>query len=97
MLRLSSTGRRDLTAGEMVNLMSVDSQKCFDLLLYLNLIWSGPFQIVVSLVYLYLLMGWSILAGFAVLVFMLPINIFVSSKEKHFQSKKITHKDSRSK
>ena len=97
MLRLSSTGRRDLTAGEMVNLMSVDSQKCFDLLLYLNLIWSGPFQIVVSLVYLYLLMGWSILAGFAVLVFMLPINIFVSSKEKHFQSKKMTHKDSRSK
>ncbi|XP_012560528.2 multidrug resistance-associated protein 1 isoform X1 [Hydra vulgaris] len=97
MFRLNNFGRVDFTVGEMVNLMTVDTQKCYDLLTYLNVLWSGPFQIIVSFVYLYLLMGWSILAGFGVLLFFIPISSCFSTFEKKFQAKQMVFKDRRSK
>nr|XP_047130820.1 multidrug resistance-associated protein 1-like isoform X2 [Hydra vulgaris] len=97
MFRLNSFGRVDFPVGEMVNLMTVDTQKCYDLLTYLNVIWSGPFQIIVSFVYLYLLMGWSILAGFSVFFLYIPISSCFSTFEKKFQAKQMVFKDRRSK
>lgn len=97
MLKLSNAGRREFTAGSMVNLMSVDAQKGNDLMIYLNLIWSGPFQILVALGFLYNLMGVSVLAGFAVLLLLMPLNIWVSSIEKKIHTKQMLHKDARSK
>ena len=97
MLRLNGESRHEFTVGEIVNLMTVDVQKCNDLLVYLNLMWSGPFQIIVSLGFLYNLMGWSVIAGFVVLLLLLPLNVYVSTKEKFIHSKIMVHKDSRSK
>ena len=37
---LCSGGRREMTVGETTNLMSIDTQKFMDLVLYLNMIWS---------------------------------------------------------
>ena len=97
MLRLNGEGCRDFTVGEMVNLMTVDVQKCNDLLVHLNILWSGPFQIIVSLGFLYNLMGWSVIAGFVVLLLLLPLSVYFSTKEKFIDSKQMVHKDSRSK
>ena len=97
MFKLNSFGRRNFTAGEMVNLMSVDAQKCHDIFVFLPLLWSGPFQIIVSFVALYLLMGWSVIAGFVFLLFLLPLNIFISNREKKYHSKQMKIKDDRSK
>jgi len=97
MFKLNSFGRRDFTTGEMVNLMSVDAQKCHDVFLYLALIWSGPFQVLVSLISLYMLMGWAVMAGFAVLLLLIPLNIFLINREKLYHTKQMKQKDGRNK
>ena len=39
------TGRSEMTVGETTNLMSIDTQKFMDLMLYGNMIWASPLQI----------------------------------------------------
>lgn len=43
--------------GEIVNLMSVDAQRFMDLTAYLNMLWSAPLQIALSLYFLYQILG----------------------------------------
>ena len=81
--------------GEIVNLMSVDAQRLKDLMPTLHMIWSAPLQIVLSLVFLYLTMGPSIFAGFAILVLMIPFNSWLISWTEWVQAKQMTQKDSR--
>ena len=59
------------------------------------MIWSSPFQITLSLIFLYLTMGPSIFAGFAVMVLMIPLNSCLASWSKKWQFKQMSHKDSR--
>ena len=40
-----NTGRSEMTVGETTNLMSIDTQKFMDLMLYGNMIWASPLQI----------------------------------------------------
>ena len=94
-LRLSNKSRRTCTVGEIVNLMSVDAQRLMDLMQYLNMIWSAPLQIVLSLVFLYLTMGPSIFAGFAVMILMIPINALLATWSRKLQVKQMALKDSR--
>ncbi|XP_047130955.1 multidrug resistance-associated protein 1 isoform X2 [Hydra vulgaris] len=95
--RISNTGNSQFTSGNMVNLMIVDTQKCYDLLTYLNLVWSCPLQIIIVFFYLYFLMGWSVLAGLCVLVLFIPLISFFSIYEKKLQAKQMMFKDSRCK
>ena len=75
--------------------MSVDAQRFMDLLPYLHNIWSAPLQIVLSLVFLYLTLGPSIFAGFAIMLLMIPLNIVLGSWIKKLQVKQMGIKDSR--
>ena len=84
-MRLSNKARRTRTVGEIVNLMSVDAQRFMDLMTYINLLWSAPFQIVLSLIFLYQAMGWSIFAGVGVMVLMIPINAVFATASRKFQ------------
>ena len=68
-----------------MNLMSVDAQQLMDLLPYVNILWSGPLQIIVSLSFLYSTMGPSILAGVGVLLLLIPFNILVSRLSRKYQ------------
>ncbi|XP_065643860.1 multidrug resistance-associated protein 1 isoform X7 [Hydra vulgaris] len=95
--RISNTGNSQFTSGNMVNLMTVDTQKCYDLLTYLNLVWSCPLQIIIVFFYLYFLMGWSVLAGLCVLVLFIPLISFFSIYEKKLQAQQMVFKDSRCK
>ena len=65
--------------------MSVDAQQLMDLLTYVNILWSGPLQIIVSLSFLYSTMGPSILAGVGVLLLLIPFNILVSQLSRKYQ------------
>ena len=56
-LRLSSGAKRERNTGEIVNLLSVDSQRFMEVLPYLNLFWSAPLQIVLSIYFLYQELG----------------------------------------
>ena len=84
-LNLSNRARKERTVGEIVNLMSVDAQRFMDLMTYLNLIWSAPLQIVLALVFLYFTMGFSIFAGFVVMVLLIPLNVVIAAKNKQLQ------------
>jgi len=85
MLRLSSAARRTSTVGEIVNLMAVDAQRFMDLMTYIHTIWSGPFQIALSLYFLWQTLGPSILAGFGVMVLLIPINAVIAKKSRDLQ------------
>ncbi|KRX74827.1 Multidrug resistance-associated protein 1 [Trichinella sp. T6] len=45
-LRLSNAARRQSTIGEVVNLMSVDVQRFTDVVLYISMIGSAPYQVI---------------------------------------------------
>ena len=52
-LRISNNARKEYTVGEIVNLMAVDAQRFMDLTLYLNMMWSAPLIIGLSIYFLY--------------------------------------------
>ena len=76
----------------MVNLMSVDAQRLMDLTTYVNVLWSSPLTILISLYFLYDAMGPSTLAGVGVLVLLIPVNMVVSRIARKLQvSIKLLH------
>ena len=88
-LRLSNAARRSSTVGEIVNLMSVDAQRFIELSSYLNMIWSAPFQMCVSLYFLWMTLGPSVLAGVGVMIILIPVNALIAKKTKALQVQKI--------
>ena len=52
-----------MTVGETTNLMSIDTQKFMDLMLYLNMIWASPLQIALAVYNLWQILGPASLAG----------------------------------
>ena len=73
-LKMSGAARKESAAGEIVNLMSVDVQRFVDLLPYLNMIWSSPFQIGLCCYFMYQELGPSIFVGVALLALSIPLN-----------------------
>lgn len=65
-----------ITAGTIINLMSVDSFKVSEVSAYIHfLIPAVPVQLVVVVTLLYWILGWSSIAGIAVMLAVLPLNI----------------------
>lgn len=94
-LVLNSEGRAQKSTGDIVNLMSVDTQRVSDLTQYGQIIWSAPFQIILCLASLYQLVGLSMIAGIVIMVVMIPINAFVSKIMKKNQKEQMKNKDAR--
>ena len=67
-------GKKDSTVGEVVNLMSVDVEKLFQLMPFIGYGWSVPFQITIALYLLYQTLGASAFAGFFLMIILIPIN-----------------------
>uniref|UniRef100_A0A3B3TUD5 Canalicular multispecific organic anion transporter 1-like n=1 Tax=Poecilia latipinna TaxID=48699 RepID=A0A3B3TUD5_9TELE len=96
-LVMSNDNRKESTVGETVNLMSADAQRFNDVTNFIHLLWSCPLQIIVSIVFLWLELGPSTLAGLLVMVLMVPINGFLATKARNFQVKNMKFKDKRMK
>lgn len=94
-LRISNMARKESTVGEIVNLLSVDTDKLVIATPYLNLIWSAPFQIILALYFLWQYLGPSVLAGLAVMIILMPINGVISKKVMDLQMKQMYIKDER--
>jgi len=65
--------------------MSVDAQRFQELTNYLNMLWSGPFQMSVCLYFLWAILGPSVLAGIAVMVLLVPINGYIAKATRKLQ------------
>ncbi|KAI4891881.1 hypothetical protein NFI96_005424 [Prochilodus magdalenae] len=96
-LVVSNDARKESTVGETVNLMSADAQRFNDVTNFIHLLWSCPLQIVLALVFLWIELGPSVLAGLLVMVLMVPINGLLATKSKTFQMKNMKLKDKRMK
>jgi len=96
-LRISNTARKSFTTGEIVNLMSADAHRFMDLITYLNMIWSAPFQIALAIYFLWQSLGPSVLAGLFVMIVLIPINGAVATRSRNLQVKQMKNKDERAK
>jgi ABC-type bacteriocin/lantibiotic exporter with double-glycine peptidase domain len=95
-LKLSNEGRASKTTGDIVNYMAVDAQRLQDLTQFAQQIWSAPFQIIICMLSLYQLVGWSMLAGIAVMIIMIPVNGMIARFMKNLQKQQMKNKDARS-
>lgn len=75
-LKLSSTSRAKHNSGEMVTLISVDSERLWMAVLFLNWLWLGPLMVILAMVLLYFEVGFSAIVGLIVML------IFSYSQEK---------------
>lgn len=94
-LSISNAAKRNTTVGEIVNLMAVDAQRFFELIVYLHILWSGPLVIALCIYFLWQILGVASLAGLVVMILMLPLNGYVANKLKYFQVKQMAKKDER--
>ncbi|CAH8644795.1 unnamed protein product [Schistosoma rodhaini] len=94
-LRLSNKARYQSTTGQIMNLMSSDAQQFVQLMPFINILWSGPFQITIAMILLWRELGPSVLAGVGVLLLLLPVNVLIARRSKVFQEKKSSCADSR--
>ena len=92
---MTSSARKDSTVGEVVNLMAVDAQRLMDLTAYVNLAWSSPLQIALSIYFLYDIIGVAVFAGLAVMILLVPVNGFLANATKKLQIKQMKNKDKR--
>ncbi|WAR09783.1 MRP1-like protein [Mya arenaria] len=84
-LTTNNQARTESTTGEIVNLMSVDAEHVKDLCGYIWGIWSCPLQIILSLIFLYFTVGYSMFAGLGVMVLLVPLNWFITTKLQDFE------------
>ncbi|XP_065214443.1 multidrug resistance-associated protein 1-like [Planococcus citri] len=94
-LSISNGARREFTVGEIVNLMSVDAQRIVELMMYVNMLWSAPLQILLALFFLWQFLGPSVLAGFVLMIILIPINGYIASKLQKLMFKQMAQKDKR--
>nr|XP_055169819.1 ATP-binding cassette sub-family C member 2-like isoform X3 [Nyctereutes procyonoides] len=92
-LFLSNVSRKRFSTGEVINLMSADAQQLMDLTANLNLLWSAPFQILMAISLLWQELGPAVLAGVAVLVFVIPVNALVATRVKKLKKSQTKNKD----
>uniref|UniRef100_A0A1A7YK11 ATP-binding cassette, sub-family C (CFTR/MRP), member 2 n=2 Tax=Iconisemion striatum TaxID=60296 RepID=A0A1A7YK11_9TELE len=94
-LVMSNENRKESTVGETVNLMSADAQRFNDVTNFIHLLWSCPVQIVISIAFLWIELGPSVLAGLAVMVLMVPINGLLATRARKLQVENMKFKDKR--
>ena len=83
------------TVGEVVNYMSIDTQKFQDTMSFINMIWSAPLQIILSLVFLYNEIEWASFMALAVFVLVAPLSTVFGGKIRTYIGLMMKQKDSR--
>ncbi|KAG4066305.1 hypothetical protein HA402_000529 [Bradysia odoriphaga] len=94
-LKVSHAARKDKTTGEIVNLMSVDTEKIQLLAFDMNTIWAAPIQILVGVILLWRELGVAFLPGIGILCSIFPINWALSTVSAKYQCARMTKKDER--
>ena len=94
-LVMSNEAKKGSTVGEIVNLMSIDSDRLNLAIGYLWVLWSAPLQIVVALVLLWFQVKQAVFGGLAVIVLSIPLNYLLASFQKKLQVGQLKFKDRR--
>ncbi|PIO76790.1 putative multi drug resistance-associated protein [Teladorsagia circumcincta] len=94
-LKLSNSSRRLKTHGEIVNLMAIDVDRFRLITPQLQQYWSSPLQIVICMFLLWQTVGYAVIAGFVVMVSLIPFNICMSLISKRWTVQQMQLKDER--
>ena len=94
-LALSNAARREFTVGQIVNLLTTDAQTIEEVVPKINMVWSMPFQITLSLIFLYKELGPAVFGGVAILVLLIPFNIGMGRQSKKYISQQMKQKGKR--
>ncbi|TFK50640.1 multidrug resistance-associated ABC transporter [Heliocybe sulcata] len=81
--------------GKIVNLMAVDSNRVAFLVSGMYFLYMPPFEVIISCVFLYHLLGWSAFAGFLVLFLGWPLNSFIVRRAIRIQKGLLSARDKR--
>ncbi|UPX12550.1 Transporter of the ATP-binding cassette (ABC) [Ascochyta rabiei] len=85
-----------VTTGAIINLMAVDAFKVSEICAYLHFLWANtPVQVVVAVVLLYRILGYSSIAGIGMMIILLPINMYVASQFSKIQKLILAATDAR--
>ena len=85
-----------VNVGTIINLMAVDSFKVSEISAYLHFLWgSTPVQLVLCIVLLYRILGWSALASIVIMVLVMPLNLFIAKQFTKVQKKVMAATDVR--
>lgn len=86
----------NVTSGTIINLMAVDSFKVAEIGAYLHFLWAAtPVQVVLAVVLLYQILGWSSIAGIGMMALLLPVNLYISKQFAAVQKKILAATDAR--
>ncbi|PAA57843.1 hypothetical protein BOX15_Mlig011089g1 [Macrostomum lignano] len=94
-LTLTQESRARSTVGEIVNLMTVDSNKIADSIPFFWAMLVSPVQIVIALVMLWAQLGTAVLAGIGIFVVIIPVNGYIMAKAQKLEEKEMKTKDER--
>ncbi|KAE8352161.1 ATP-dependent bile acid permease [Aspergillus coremiiformis] len=82
--------------GNIINLMAIDSFKVSEVGAYLHFLWASvPVQITIAVTLLYRLLGFSSFAGIVIMVFVLPVNLFIAKQFTKIQNQILASTDAR--
>ncbi|XP_066253825.1 multidrug resistance-associated protein 1-like isoform X2 [Euwallacea similis] len=94
-LRISNSARKNKTVGEIVNLMASDAERFQEFAIHLPLTWSAPLEITLAIYFLWQEIGVASLAGVALLILLIPVNIQIVRRTRSLQIKQMKEKDER--
>ncbi|XP_033761065.1 multidrug resistance-associated protein 4-like isoform X1 [Pecten maximus] len=94
-LRLSNTALGQTTTGQIVNLMSNDVNRFDTAAIFLHYLWVGPCQAIPVLIILWRELGPSTLAGFVVLLLLVPVQSWMGKLFSKLRHKTAIHTDER--
>lgn len=85
-----------VTTGAIINLMAVDAFKVSEICAYLHFLWANtPVMIIGAVALLYTILGYSSIAGIGMMVFLLPVNLYVSKQFTSIQKLILAATDAR--
>ena len=85
----------DFSVGQVINYMSIDTDRIVNFSPSLHALWSLPFQFIVSFYLLYNQLGIAVFAGIVFTVAMVPINKLIADMIGKFSTKMMAAKDER--
>lgn len=94
-LQVSGSSLAGFALGEVVNLMSTDTDRVVNFFNSFHELWSMPFQFIITLYLLYLQVGVAFLGGLGVALLLVPFNKFLASRILSNNKHMLRYKDSR--
>ena len=93
---LDDAAEGQVSSGAVINLMAIDSFKVADITAYMHFLWATtPVQVILSVVLLYRILGYSSIAGIGMMVILLPVYMFIARQFTKTQKKILAATDKR--